>query len=102
MTTHKTPLVSVLTPVYNTNPAHLRMMIESVLNQTFTDFEFLILNDSPENKEIEKIIKEYAKSDNRIQYYKNDKNLGITPSRNKLLKMAHGEYLAIFDRNREI
>lgn len=95
----KAPKVSVLTPIYNTNPIHLREMIESILSQTFTDFEFLISNDSPENKEIDKIIKEYAKSDNRIQYYKNDKNIGITRSRNKLLKMAQGEYLAIFDHD---
>ena len=95
----KSPKVSVLTPVYNTNPVHLREMIESILNQTFTDFEFLILNDSPDNAEIEKIILEYADADKRIVYLKNDKNMGITPSRNKLLKKARGEYLAIFDHD---
>lgn len=93
------PRVSVLTPIYNTNPAHLREMIESILNQTFSDFEFLILNDSPDNTEIEKIVLEYAKHDKRIKYSKNEKNMGITPSRNKLLKMARGEYLAIFDHD---
>ena len=89
--------VSVLTPIYNTNPSHLREMIESILNQTFTDFEFLILNDSPENKEIEKIVKSYK--DKRIKYFKNDKNMGITPSRNKLMDMACGEYIAVFDHD---
>ncbi len=93
------PRVSVLTPIYNTNPQHLREMIESILAQTFTDFEFLILNDSPDNTEIEKIVKEYAKHDKRIKYSKNSKNMGITPSRNTLLKMARGEYLAIFDHD---
>ena len=93
------PRVSVLTPIYNTNPTHLREMIESILNQTFTDFEFLILNDSPDNTEIEKIVQDYAKKDKRIKYSKNDKNMGITPSRNKLLKMARGEYFAIFDHD---
>lgn len=93
------PQVSVLTPVYNTKPQYLRECIESILNQTFKDFEFLILNDSPENKEIENIIKEYAKHDNRIKYYKNDKNLGIAQSRNRLLELAKGEYLAIFDHD---
>lgn len=95
----KSPRVSVLTPIYNTNPSHLREMIESILNQTFTDFEFLILNDSPDNKEIEKFVLEYAKQDKRVKYFKNDKNMGITPSRNKLLKMARGEYIAIFDHD---
>ena len=94
-----TPRVSVLTPIYNTNPTHLRECIESVLAQTFTDFEFLILNDSPDNTEIEQIVKEYAKHDKRIKYFKNDRNMGITPSRNKLLDMARGEYIATFDHD---
>jgi len=93
------PKVSVLTPIYNTNPKHLRECIESILNQTFKDFEFLILNDSPDNKEIESIVKEYAKQDKRVKYYKNEKNMGITPSRNKLLGLASGEYVAIFDHD---
>lgn len=95
----KAPRVSVLTPIYNTNPQYLREMIDSVLAQTFTDFEFLILNDSPDNTEIEDIVLEYAKQDDRIKYSKNDKNMGITPSRNKLLKMATGEYVAVFDHD---
>ena len=93
------PRVSVLTPIYNTNPQYLRECIESILNQTYTDFEFLILNDSPDNKEIENIVKEYAKHDKRIKYYKNEKNMGITPSRNKLLNLACGEYIAVFDHD---
>ena len=78
---------------------HLREMIESILNQTFTDFEFLILNDSPDNIEIEKIVQEYAKKDKRIMYYRNEKNLGISRSRNKLLEMARGEYVAVMDHD---
>lgn len=93
------PRVSVLTPIYNTNLVHLRECIESILAQTFTDFEFLILNDSPDNTEIEKIVKDYAKKDSRIKYFKNEHNMGITPSRNKLLKMACGEYIAVFDHD---
>lgn len=95
----KAPKVSVLTPIYNTPHKYLREMIESIQNQTFADFEFLILNDSPDNKEIENIVLEYAKHDKRIKYSKNDKNMGITPSRNKLLDMARGEYIAIFDHD---
>ena len=80
----KAPKVSVLTPIYNTNPTHLREMIESILNQTFTDFEFLILNDSPDNKEIEKIVKDYAKKDKRVKYIKNTK---ITILQKLLMKL---------------
>lgn len=91
------PRVSVLTPVYNTNPEHLRQCIESILNQTFTDFEFLILNDSPDNPDVDAVVKSY--NDKRIKYAKNEKNIGISGTRNKLLKMARGEYLAIFDHD---
>lgn len=91
------PKVSVLTPIYNTNPEYLKDCIESILGQTFTDFEFLILNDSPNNSEIEKIVKSYK--DKRIKYYKNEKNMGISASRNKLLGLAKGEYIAIFDHD---
>jgi glycosyltransferase involved in cell wall biosynthesis len=92
-----TPKVSVLTPIYNTNPVHLRECIESILNQTFIDFEFLILNDSPDNKELKKIVKSYK--DPRIVYTENKSNIGISASRNKLLEMARGEYVAIFDHD---
>lgn len=47
------PKISVLTPLYNTEPDQLKEMIESVLAQSFSDFEFLLLNDSPDNTELE-------------------------------------------------
>lgn len=93
------PKVSALMPVYNTNLTYLKETIESVLNQTFTDFEFLILNDSPKNLELENFILEYAKQDKRIKYFKNPRNLGISPSRNKLIDLAQGEFLAVIDHD---
>ena len=54
--------------------------MESILNQTFRDFEFLILNDSPDNTKLDEIVASYA--DSRIRYARNEKNVGITPSRN--------------------
>lgn len=90
------PKVSVLMPVYKTDEIHLRGAIESILNQTFTDFEFLILEDCP-NDDRENIVKTY--NDDRIVYFKNEKNLGITPSRNKLIEAAKGEYLAVMDHD---
>lgn len=93
----KSPRVSVLTPIYNTNIGHLCECIDSILNQTFTDFEFIILNDSPNNKQLKKIIQTY--DDDRIKYYENEKNMGISASRNRLLELARGEYIAIFDHD---
>lgn len=94
---NKSPKVSVLTPLYNTSPTDLRAMMESILGQTFTDFEFLLLNDSPDNKDLEPIVKSY--NDPRIKYFTNEKNLGITKSRNKLIDLATGEYLAVVDHD---
>ncbi len=91
------PKISVLTPIYNTHESDLRAMIDSILNQTYTDFEFLILNDSPDNKKLKEIVKSY--NDKRIKYYENTKNLGITKSRNKLIDLARGEYLAVADHD---
>ncbi len=88
--------ISVLMPVYKTNEQYLREAIESILNQTFTDFEFLILDDCP-NDTRERIVKSYK--DKRIKYAINEKNLGISASRNKLIEMAKGEYLATFDHD---
>lgn len=91
------PKVSVLMPIWNTREDHLREAMESILNQTFSDFEYLILNDSPDNTKLDEIVASY--NDPRIRYARNEKNVGITPSRNKLLQMAEGEYIAIFDHD---
>lgn len=84
-------------PVYNTKEQFLREAIQSILSQTYTDFEFLILNDSPENVEIKHIVESYK--DKRIKYIENECHLGIAKSRNKLIDLAKGEYLAVFDHD---
>ena len=89
--------VSVLMPVYNTRPDHLREAMDSILSQTFTDFEFLILNDASTDPVVEEVVKSY--SDPRIVYAVNERNLGISGSRNRLLDMAKGEYLAVMDHD---
>ena len=93
----KAPKVSVLMPVYNTKEEFLREAVQSILSQTFKDFEFLILNDSPENTRLEMIIRSFK--DKRIKYIQNEKNLGISKSRNKLIDLAKGEYLAVMDHD---
>lgn len=95
-TSEKAPKVSVLMPVYKTPEIYLREAIESILSQTFTDFEFLIVDDCPEWP-VGKIVRTYK--DKRIKYMQNPKNLGISQTRNKLMNMAKGEYLAIMDHD---
>jgi len=87
--------ISVLIPIYNAE-AFLENSINSILNQTYRDFELLLLNDCSKDNS-EKIIKTYT--DSRIKYFKNDQNLGISGSRNKLMDLAQGEYLAIMDND---
>ena len=64
--------VSVMMPIYNSREDYLREAIESILNQTYSDFEFLIINDSPENTKLDDIVNSY--NDPRIKYSKNSKN----------------------------
>jgi len=89
------PQVSVLMSVYN--GAHfLPQSIESVLKQTFSDFEFLIINDASTDGSLD-IIKKYQKQDKRIKIIANKKNLGLTKSLNKGLRLARGKYIARLD-----
>ena len=68
------PKVSVIMPVHNEPELYLRTAINSILNQTFKDFEFIIINDASENN-AEDVILSYK--DERIRYYKNEKNLKV-------------------------
>ena len=88
------PKVSVLMPVYNTKEEFLRESIESILHQTFQEFELIILDDGSSN-DVESIVRTYK--DTRIGFYKNEQNLGVAKTRNKLLDLAKGEYCAFQD-----
>jgi glycosyltransferase involved in cell wall biosynthesis len=87
----KTPKVSVLMPAYNAEK-YISDSIDSILIQTFADFEFVIIDDCSTDKTWD-IIQEYSQKDKRIVAIKNEKNLGIAGNRNKLKKLAKGEYI---------
>ena len=89
------PKISVLMPAYNSEK-YISEAIESILNQTFTDFEFIIINDGSTDKTAE-IINKYAKSDNRIKFVNNTKNQGLIAVLNEGLDIATGEYIARMD-----
>lgn len=90
----KTPKISVIMSVYNGNVQHLREAIDSILNQTFSDFEFIIINDGSTDPKIEKTIKSYV--DKRIKYFYKP-NGGIIDSLNYGLDRSNGEYIARMD-----
>ena len=81
--------------VYN-DSRFLKKSIESILNQSFTNFEFIIINDCSTDESL-KIIKKYQKGDKRIKLISNSKNLGLTKSLNIGLKKAKGNYIARID-----
>jgi len=87
------PLISVIFSVYNGAP-YLKEAIESILNQTFTDFEFIIVDDGSTD-ETPKILDGFT--DTRIVRLKNEKNLGLVRSLNKALSLAKGEFIARMD-----
>lgn len=89
------PKVSVIMPVYNTKEIYLRQAIESVLTQTFTDFEFIIVNDGS-IESVVRILDEYVKKDNRIIVI-HQRNKGQSVARNSALNIAQGEYISFVD-----
>lgn len=86
------PKITVLMSVYN-GKEHLRESIESILSQSFQYFEFLIIDDASTDNSRE-IIKEYH---SRVKLIINEKNLGLTKSLNKGLKLAQGQYIVRMD-----
>lgn len=88
------PKISVVMSVYEGEP-YLREAIESILNQTFKDFEFIIINDGSTDQSWS-IIQEYTEKDQRIVPVIQD-NIGLTKSLNKGISMAKGKYIARMD-----
>lgn len=91
------PKVSILMPIYQTSSEYLREAIDSILAQSYKDYEFIILNDSPENPDLKVMVENYT--DRRIRYYENSKNLGIAGSYNRLLELASCEYAAMMNHD---
>jgi glycosyltransferase involved in cell wall biosynthesis len=87
------PVISVVMPVYNSGQ-FLNLAIESILDQTYTDYEFIIINDGSTDH-TESVILSYT--DSRIKYFKNPINLGIVATLNKGIELAKGTYLARMD-----
>ncbi|MBA4854077.1 glycosyltransferase [Emticicia sp. BO119] len=87
------PVVSVLMPVYNAE-RYLKEAINSILNQTFKDFELVILNDASGDSSKDIIL---SFKDTRIKYIENEQNKGLSFSRNRLLSEARADYIAWLD-----
>ncbi len=88
-------LVSIITPVYNSE-AFLRDCIESVLSQTYSNWEHLLVDDGSRDQGAS-ILSDYALRDSRIKFIKLEENLGAGMARNKALEVATGRYMAFLD-----
>ncbi|MBD3300521.1 MAG: glycosyltransferase [Candidatus Moranbacteria bacterium] len=93
----KNAKISVITTVYN-GEKFLAQTIESILNQSYKNFEYIIIDDASKDSSVE-IIKKFKQKDPRIKFFKNPKNQGITKSLNSALKKAKGEYIAVIDHD---
>lgn len=91
----KRPKVSVIMAVFNEEDC-IKSTIESVLNQTFDDFEFIIINDASTDGTRE-ILEDYARKDRRTTILVNEKNMGLTRSLNRGIENSKGEYIARID-----
>ncbi|MBO7375115.1 MAG: glycosyltransferase [Lachnospiraceae bacterium] len=91
---------SILVPLYNTPEFFLHEMIDSVISQTYKDWELCLADGSDaEHEYVGNICLEYAKGDKRIIYKKLEKNEGISGNTNECYKMATGEYIGLFDHD---
>ncbi len=87
------PKISVIMPVYNAEK-YLREAIDSILSQTYGDFEFIIIDDGSKDSSPD-IVRSYT--DNRIKFYINEHNMGVAATLNRGLDLAEGEYIARMD-----
>jgi len=87
------PKISCIMPVYNT-AEYLDEAIQSILHQSFSDFEFIISDDGS-NDWSKEIIKKYTSQDSRIIFLDNPKNRGICANLNDMVQIAKWEYIAI-------
>jgi len=89
------PLISIITPAYNSDK-YIEDTIDSVLNQTYNNWELIIVDDFSNDNTL-KIIYEYTRKDSRIILIKNDKNYGQSRSRNFAINIAKGRFIAFLD-----
>ena len=90
-------MISVLTSVYNENRNEIVESFDSILSQSYSDFELIVVVDKPDNEEAIKLLNEYAEKDDRVKIIINEKNIGLAMSMNVAAGVAKGEYFLRMD-----
>lgn len=93
------PLISVLIPVYNIGEKYLSECIDSILNQSYQNFEICLVDDCSTTEETIDTLKKYAELDKRVRVKYRKKNGHISATTNDALKMAKGEFIALVDND---
>ena len=93
------PLISILTPIFNTDEVFLEKMVESVLAQTYSNWELCLADGNSTALSIRPSLEKYARLDHRIKVKFLDKNFGISGNSNEALAMATGEFVALLDHD---
>lgn len=91
----KTPLVSIIMPAYNCEK-YITEAIVSVINQSYTDWELIVIDDCSQDSTVDKV-KKLASLDTRINLYRNERNIGVSKTRNKGIALATGQWIAFLD-----
>lgn len=93
------PLISIVVPTYCTPVIFLHEMIQSVLQQTYNNWELCIADASPDNSDIREELRKFSNQDTRIKIHLLPKNLGISGNTNEALALATGEYVGLLDHD---
>jgi glycosyltransferase involved in cell wall biosynthesis len=93
----KNPKISVIMSCFNESEVEIKWAVESILNQSMKDFEFIIIIDNPNNSKLISILESYNKKFEKIILIKNKKNLGLASSLNLGIKLSCGKYIARMD-----
>lgn len=93
------PLFSVVVPLYKTPMNFFVDMVESVVAQTYSNWELILVNSTPEEAALHAKVLEYARLDARIRYVDLEGNLGITENTNRGVAVARGDYVCYFDHD---
>lgn len=93
------PKISIVTPAFNTPEKFLRECIESVIKQSYQNWELCLADDASSDSRVRAIIGEFAKKDNRIKYFFRNTNGHISAASNSALELASGEFIALLDHD---
>ena len=96
------PLVTVITPVYRPRPGFLERAIRSVRDQSYPDWELVLVDDGSGSPEIEAVLRRASREDARVRWDAFPENRGISAASNRALALARGDFVALLDHDDEL